>query len=63
MRATAFHDNDALGVQPLSAKEAEAAYGGNIFSDAYEGAKQLVETYIIEPLREIVRQATQPDKS
>ena len=63
MRPIQIHDHDALGVQPLSAQEAEAANGGNIFTDAYEGAKLLVETYIIAPLREIVLQATQPDKS
>ena len=62
MRPTKYHD-DTFGMQALSAQEAEAANGGNIFTDAYEGAKLLVETYIIEPLREIVRQATQPDKS
>jgi hypothetical protein len=59
---TDIHHDDAFGTQPLSAQEAEGTNGGNIFSDAYEGAKMLVETYIIEPLREIVRQATSPDK-
>jgi hypothetical protein len=63
MRPNDMQDDRMLGVRPLSRHESVTTSGGNIFTDAYEGAKQLVETYIIEPMREIVRQATSPDKS